>query len=659
MNPTQLCPQCQAALPANAPEGLCPQCLLKAAAGSPSVGDIIDIGDPAEVAKCFPQFEILELLGRGGMGVVYKARQVQLDRIVALKILPPVDALSPDFVTRFTREARSLARLTHANIVAIYDFGESGGLYYFSMEFVDGVNLRALLADGKVAPVQALAIVPLVCDALAYAHEEGIVHRDIKPENILLDKKGRVKIADFGLAKLLRREPLELTLTLTGVTLGTVRYMAPEQMDKPETVDHRADIYSLGVVIYEMLTGDVPMGRFAPPSQKSGVDVRLDEIILHALEREPAQRYQQVSEMKTDVENVTGGPAAPAPAAAEAGQFSGEPRFSRFAILGAVWAVFGVVAIISGMIFVALSHVWDGTASPTALIYERPPAAFTIFMAALLAIGAGAPIGTPIYGVIAIRHIRRSGGKIVGLLLAVADVLLFPLLLLDVLVCTMVGATVEFIVRNTPGGHIGAGELLVIELLAALAVDFFIARAVWRNISGTAPARASDGAGDRAGSGDAVLDPRKKVQTPADTLLLVAGISLLTALGVAGWLWANSTLHPEGNFHPGRGQQGVMIIAMSVTLAIHAAFIGAAGLLMRRLRARFFVLICVVLAGVFLPAVLALNCIMEAKNIPQWPIFITMWLAMPVCVWAALLLFREDVREAFAKAPSLVASSGA
>ena len=305
MNPTHLCPQCHAALPPNAPQGLCPSCLLKAAAGS-LPGEIIDIGDRAEVEKCFPQFEIIEMLGRGGMGVVYKARQRQLDRIVALKILPPSDALSADFVSRFSREARSLAKLTHANIVAIYDFGESGGLYYFSMEFVDGVNLRSLIADGKMAPAQALAIVPLVCDALAYAHEEGVVHRDIKPENILVDKKGRVKIADFGLAKLLRREALDLTLTAAGTALGTVRYMAPEQMDKPETVDHRADIYSLGVVFYEMLTGDVPMGRFQPPSQKAGVDVRLDEIVLHALDRDPDHRYQHASDVKTDVENISG-----------------------------------------------------------------------------------------------------------------------------------------------------------------------------------------------------------------------------------------------------------------------------------------------------------------------------------------------------------------
>jgi len=295
---------------------------MKAAAGPPpsgagegSAGDIIDIGDPAEVAKKLPQFEILEMLGRGGMGVVYKARQRNLDRIVALKILPPLDALSPDFVARFSREARSLAKLNHPNIVNVYDFGEAGGLYYIVMEYVDGANLRQVLQTRRLAPAEALAIVPKICDALEYAHEEGLVHRDIKPENLLIDKKGRVKIADFGLAKLLRREPLDMTLTLTGMALGTLRYMAPEQMDKPETVDHRADLYSLGVVIYEMLTGEVPVGRFELPSQKAQVDVRFDEIVLHALEKEPDRRYQHASEVRDDVEEVTSKPQAAPPAA--------------------------------------------------------------------------------------------------------------------------------------------------------------------------------------------------------------------------------------------------------------------------------------------------------------------------------------------------------
>ena len=315
MDTTRTCPRCQQPLSADAPDGLCPQCLMKAAtgplptaAGDGLLGDIIDIGDPAEVAKKLPQFEILEMLGRGGMGVVYKARQLQLDRLVAVKILPPVDALTPDFVARFTREARALAKLNHPNIVNVYDFGETGGLYYIVMEYVDGANLRQLLEARKLTPAEALAIVPKICDALEYAHEEGLVHRDIKPENLLIDKKGRVKIADFGLAKLLRREPLDMTLTFSGMALGTLRYMAPEQMDKPETVDHRADLYSLGVVIYEMLTGETPVGRFELPSQKAQVDVRFDEIVMHALEREPARRYQHASEVKTDLENVTGKP---------------------------------------------------------------------------------------------------------------------------------------------------------------------------------------------------------------------------------------------------------------------------------------------------------------------------------------------------------------
>jgi serine/threonine protein kinase len=308
----------------DAPEGLCPRCLLSAAAPGenaqapgPEV-DVPDIGDPADVARRLPQFEILALLGRGGMGVVYQARQRELDRVVALKILPPHDALSPDFVERFRREARSLARLSHPNIVNVFDFGAGGGLHYFVMEYVDGLNLREMLRSHRLTPAEALTVVPKICDALQYAHEEGVVHRDIKPENILIDKRGRLKIADFGLAKLLRRDAAEANLTHTGVTLGTPRYMAPELVEKPESVDHRADIYSLGVVFYEMLTGEVPMGRFEPPSAKVQVDVKLDEIVLRSLERDVERRYQHASEVREDVERVTAKPlpaAAPAPTA--------------------------------------------------------------------------------------------------------------------------------------------------------------------------------------------------------------------------------------------------------------------------------------------------------------------------------------------------------
>jgi tRNA A-37 threonylcarbamoyl transferase component Bud32 len=319
----RICKSCRAPLPPGAPEGLCPQCLLKvglgseapASPGGPAAKTASEEPPfPADIAKHFPQLEILELLGQGGMGIVYKARQPHLDRFVAIKILSEESSRDPAFAERFQREAKALAKLNHPNIVAVYDFGQAGPYYFFLMEYVDGVNLAQLEHTRRLTPAEALALVPKVCDALQYAHDEGVVHRDIKPGNILLDKKGRVKIADFGLAKLLGKENPDFALTATGMVMGTPRYMAPEQMERPTEVDHRADIYSLGVVFYEMLTGDLPMGRFALPSQKVQIDVRLDEVVLRSLERDVTRRYQQASDVKTDVESISaGGPRAVAP----------------------------------------------------------------------------------------------------------------------------------------------------------------------------------------------------------------------------------------------------------------------------------------------------------------------------------------------------------
>ncbi len=283
------CPQCGTTVRPDAPEGLCPECLLKVAMNSGSEpghehkvttthGPVAP--PPEELARQFPQLEILELLGQGGMGIVYKARQPRLDRFVALKILPAEASRDPAFAERFAREARALAKLSHPSIVTVYDFGESDGRFYLLMEFVDGVNLRHLLRDRRLKPEEALQIVPQICEALQYAHDHGVIHRDIKPENILLDKKGHVKIADFGLAKLLGPKAADSALTGSQQIMGTPHYMAPEQMERPLAVDHRADIYSLGVVFYEMLTGGLPLGRFAPPSQKVQVDVRLNSSTL-------------------------------------------------------------------------------------------------------------------------------------------------------------------------------------------------------------------------------------------------------------------------------------------------------------------------------------------------------------------------------------------
>jgi TM2 domain-containing membrane protein YozV/predicted Ser/Thr protein kinase len=315
METDRICPNCRKALPPDVPLGLCPECLIKSGfptgtePGSGGVGRFVP-PPVEEIAKLFPQFEILSLIGKGGMGAVYKARQPALDRFVALKVLPPAVANDPGFAERFNREARALARLSHPNIVVVYDYGTAGALNYLVMEFVDGTNLREVEQAGKLTAEQALAIVPQICEALQFAHNEGIVHRDIKPENLLIDKKGRLKITDFGIAKILDVAKGKVALTGAKDVVGTPHYMAPEQIEKPQMVDHRADIYSLGVVFYEMLTGELPLGKFAPPSKKVQVDVRLDEVVLHTLEKEPERRYQQASQVKTDIETIAGTPPA-------------------------------------------------------------------------------------------------------------------------------------------------------------------------------------------------------------------------------------------------------------------------------------------------------------------------------------------------------------
>ncbi|MES2571922.1 MAG: serine/threonine-protein kinase [Verrucomicrobiota bacterium] len=281
------------------------------------MGETILTGDDAaplppvsieDIAPHFPQLEILECLGRGGMGVVYKARQKSLNRLVAIKLLAPERVHDAAFAERFAREAQALATLNHPSIVTVHDFGQANRFFYLLMEFVDGVNLRQAMRAGRFTPEQALTVVPPVCEALQYAHEHGIVHRDIKPENLLLDKDGRVKIADFGIAKMLHAEDSDVGIKGSeSQPAGTPQYMAPEQKDHRRT-DHRADIYSLGVVLYELLTGELPADKIQPPSRKVQIDVRLDEIVLRALEKTPELRFQSAGEFGTQVETVASVP---------------------------------------------------------------------------------------------------------------------------------------------------------------------------------------------------------------------------------------------------------------------------------------------------------------------------------------------------------------
>ena len=306
----QTCQACGKDLPADAPNGSCPNCLLGLAMNNPLGNSTAahlsaeDFQAPRadQLVGVFPNLEIIQLLGHGGMGAVYEAKQTNLDRRVALKILSPKLNSDPTFAERFTREAKALAKLSHSNIVMIFDFGIAEEMHYLVMEFVDGVNLREAIGAGQISSQEALEVIPQICDALQFAHDQGVIHRDIKPENILINKSGQVKIADFGLAKL--QTTNNLTLTGTRQVLGTASYMAPEQIEKPNFVDHRADIYSLGVVFYELLTGELPIGRFSLPSEKAAVSTNLDEVVMRTLEKEPEKRFQQASHVRTAVETA-------------------------------------------------------------------------------------------------------------------------------------------------------------------------------------------------------------------------------------------------------------------------------------------------------------------------------------------------------------------
>lgn len=423
-----ICPKCAAVIPDEAPGGLCPQCALEgvATAAKPITGARKSAPPSiAEIAPHFPELEILELIGAGGMGAVYKARQPQLDRFVALKILSHDLAGDPTFVERFNREARVLARLSHPNIVGIHDFGTAGPYCFLTMELVDGVNLRQAMQAGRFTPAEALEMVQHLCSALKFAHEEGVLHRDIKPENILIDSKGRVKIADFGIAKLVGEDrEQDFTLTLQGSVLGSPHYMAPEQIETPGDVDQRADIYSLGVVLYEMLTGGLPIGRFALPSEKAAMDARIDHIVMRTLEKERGARYQSAGEFSTEVEALGKNTAPPAskPAALPA-----EPGAARFSLAAAILTGISIPLVI--IMFLAMKIRLTGSHG------AAEPGPLWVMVRAILAVlpmlaAFGSTILGFIFGARALGEIRRSGGVKTGLGSAIFATTLWPILAL-------------------------------------------------------------------------------------------------------------------------------------------------------------------------------------------------------------------------------------
>lgn len=476
----QRCPQCHTPVPPEAPQGLCPKCLLAGAMMATEAGQAGNAPQTPSmeaVAAAFPQLEILEFIGRGGMGVVFKARQPKLDRFVALKLLTEKPGTDPAFGERFHREARVLARLNHSNIVMVHDFGQAGPFYYLLMEYVDGVNLRQAMRAGRFTPAQALTLVPRICDALQYAHEEGVLHRDIKPENLLLDARGRVKIADFGIAKLVG-DTSDITLTARGASVGTPHYMAPEQLERPQDVDHRADVYSLGVVFYEMLTGELPLGRFAPPSEKAPMDPRLDQVVLRSLEKERERRFQSAGDVKTQVEQISaqppvipasaGGaktvqtpPVLPSQPGAGAAASPGSFRWSIRALGGA-----GLVGL--SLLVLAASAGSHGHMGPGG-----------VFMIGLLA-----AVGTVLSG-FALRALRDAPQTRRGARLALLSTVAWPLVLLSVgtvMFAVLLAEVFQWHVFGSLHGVIvalgAAVGFLAVLLADSLALKYWFAR--WR-----------------------------------------------------------------------------------------------------------------------------------------------------------------------------------
>jgi len=252
------------------------------------------------------KYQILEELGKGGMGIVYKAKDTKLDRIVALKFLPPELTQDDDVRERFIQEAKTAAALNHPNITTIHEIDEDEGRTFIAMEYVEGKSLKDKIKSGLLTMDEAVEIASQVASAILEAHEKGIVHRDIKPANIMLKEKGQAKIVDFGIAKLVG----QVRLTRTGTTIGTVAYMSPEQA-KGDEVDHRSDIWSMGVVLYEMLTGKLPFkgnheqtmiysilnaNPISPKKYLEDLPDSINVVIDRALQKDPSDRFQSSDE---------------------------------------------------------------------------------------------------------------------------------------------------------------------------------------------------------------------------------------------------------------------------------------------------------------------------------------------------------------------------
>ena len=285
--------------------GLCPQCVARSVQVDLLASTEAEIEDKEPLSLNVQGYEILELIGGGGMGEVYRAIMVARGKDVAMKVVAGRLTRDPETTARFEAEVGALCQLDHPNVVRVIDHGEMpNGRHFLVMEYVDGCDLRRLLRAQRIEPERAIDIFLKVCAGVQHAHERGLVHRDIKPANILIGLDGTVKVADFGLAKTLVEESFAYGFTQTRDTFGTPYYVAPEVTQKAQAADERTDVYALGVLLYELLTGAVPMGQFTPLSRRTGLDKRLDALVASALVDDPAGRMSSVRELADGVQKV-------------------------------------------------------------------------------------------------------------------------------------------------------------------------------------------------------------------------------------------------------------------------------------------------------------------------------------------------------------------
>lgn len=284
------------------PGGVDPLALLQVGL-RPSTAAYVEAGPPLsleEARAMLPAYEVQRLIGQGGMGSVFAAVQRDLQRRVAIKVLSPALAETPGLSPRFRHESRLMASLKHPGVVQVYEAGETAeGHLYYAMEFVDGEDLASRLRRGKLPLEEAVPLIAEVADALHAAHELGIVHRDVKPANVFLSTDGPPRLGDFGLALTAEQAEEALRLTRAGTTVGTTEYAAPEQLSRAHAVSSASDVFSLGVLAYEALTGELPRGNFDPPSLRNPeVDASFDSVVLRALQTDPERRYADAGEFR-------------------------------------------------------------------------------------------------------------------------------------------------------------------------------------------------------------------------------------------------------------------------------------------------------------------------------------------------------------------------